>query len=116
MTHHILVPLAPGFEETEAVAVIDVLRRAELRVTVAALGGRRVVGSHGIAIDADAAWDDVVLASVTGIALPGGMPGTRHLAADERVLALVRRLSGEGSLVAAPARRSEEHTSELQSR
>jgi protein deglycase len=99
--HHILVPLATGFEETEAVAVIDVLRRAELRVSVVALGDRRVAGSHGIVLEADATWDAAELASVTAVALPGGMPGTRGLAADERLLELIRRLDAEGRLVAA---------------
>ena len=99
--HHVLVPLAPGFEEIEAVAVIDVLRRADLRVSVVALGDRRVEGSHGIVIEADASWDEADLASVTAVALPGGMPGTRHLAADERLLELIRRLHAEGRLIGA---------------
>ncbi|MCA8979999.1 MAG: DJ-1/PfpI family protein [Planctomycetes bacterium] len=100
-SHHVLVPLAAGFEETEAVALIDVLRRADLRVSVVALGARRVEGSHGIVLEADASWDEADLASVTAVALPGGMPGTRKLAADERLLDLIRRLDAESRLVAA---------------
>lgn len=99
--HHVLVPLAEGFEETEAVAVIDVLRRAGLRVTVAGLGAGAMTGSHGIAIVPDAALDDVELASVTALFLPGGMPGTTNLMADDRVVGLVRRLNGAGLPVAA---------------
>ena len=99
--HHVLVPLAPGFEETEAVGLIDTLRRAELRVTVAGLEERLVEGSHGIAVEADALLDEVDLATVTAVTLPGGMPGTRHLAADERLLALIRRVAAGGGLVGA---------------
>lgn len=100
-TTHVLVPLAAGFEETEAVALIDVLRRADLRVSVVALAELRVVGSHGIVIEADGTWDEADLDSVTAVALPGGMPGTRALAADERLLDLIRRLDAEGGSVAA---------------
>jgi 4-methyl-5(b-hydroxyethyl)-thiazole monophosphate biosynthesis len=97
----ILVPLAEGFEETEAVAVIDVLRRGGLDVTVAGLEPGAVTGSHGIAVRPDAALGELDLARFTCIVLPGGMPGTRHLMADERVLGLVRRLSEEGRTTAA---------------
>lgn len=98
---HVLVPLAPGFEETEAVALIDTLRRADLAVTVAGLEGIRVEGSHGIAVEADVALADVDPAAITDVALPGGMPGTRHLAADPRVLDVVRRVHAAGGVVGA---------------
>ena len=52
-------------------------------------------------LEADATWDGADLDSVTAVALPGGMPGTRNLAADERLLELIRRLDAEGRLVAA---------------
>ena len=99
----ILVPLAPGFEEVEAVTIVDVLRRAGLDVTVAALGGglAPVEGSHGIAVRPDAALGALDLARFTMVVLPGGMPGTRHLMRDERLLALIRRLAGEGRRTAA---------------
>ncbi|QDU69725.1 DJ-1/PfpI family protein [Engelhardtia mirabilis] len=98
---HILVPLADGFEETEAVAVIDVLRRAGLRVTVAGLAPGPITGSHQIAMVPDAALADVDLATVTSIVLPGGMPGTTNLMADRRIVDLVRRLYAAGETVAA---------------
>jgi 4-methyl-5(b-hydroxyethyl)-thiazole monophosphate biosynthesis len=99
--HKLLVPLAEGFEEIEAVALIDVLRRAELEVVVAALEGGSVTGSHGIALLADAVLGDLDLEEFTGVVLPGGMPGTTNLMEDPRVLGLVRRFSSEGRLVAA---------------
>lgn len=97
----VLVPLAPGFEETEAVAIVDVLRRAELRVVTVSLGGRRVEGAHGIALEADLGWEELDEASVTAVVLPGGMPGTTNLAADPRLVALVSRLAAEGRTTAA---------------
>lgn len=96
----ILVPLAEGFEEIEAITIVDVLRRAELDVVVAGLAPGLVTGSHGIAVKPDTDLDRVDLARVTMLVLPGG-PGTKHLASDERVLALARRLHGEGRRTAA---------------
>lgn len=96
----ILVPLAEGFEEIEAVTIVDVLRRAELDVVVAGLVPGLVTGSHGIAVRPDAHLDEVDVARVTMLVLPGG-PGTKLLAADERVLALARRLHAEGRRTAA---------------
>ena len=97
----VVMPLAEGFEETEAVAVCDVLRRAGVEVVLAGLADGPVRGSHGIVLGTDATIDRVEAAALEGIVLPGGMPGTRHLAADERVLRLVRDLDGAGKLVAA---------------
>jgi protein deglycase len=97
----ILVPLAEGFEEIEAVTIVDVLRRAELDVTVAGLAPGAVRGSHGIPVTPDAAIGDLDLRAFTMIVLPGGMAGTRKLMADERVLGLVRRLAAEGKRTAA---------------
>jgi len=97
----VLVPLAEGFEEVEALAIVDVLRRAEVEVVTVSLAGRRVLGAHGIAVEADHTWDELDLESFTAIALPGGMPGTDHLRRDERVLALVRRLHGASRTTAA---------------
>ena len=101
MTRDILVPLLPGFEEIEAVTVIDVLRRAELPVRV---GGREVGpvrGSHGIEVYAEVALAEVDPASLQMVALPGGMPGAANLAEDPTVQSLVRALAGAGDYTAA---------------
>jgi 4-methyl-5(b-hydroxyethyl)-thiazole monophosphate biosynthesis len=87
----VLVPLAPGFEELEAITIVDVLRRAEVEVVTAALGANPVVGSHGIAVHADRALADVLAEDFAMVCLPGGMPGTQHLREDPRVLELLRR-------------------------
>lgn len=97
----VLVPLAPGFEEIEAVTIIDVLRRAGLVVRVAGLGARRVTGSHGITLETDCLLEEVVTSELAMLVLPGGMPGTTNLAADARILALVRELEGSGRKVGA---------------
>lgn len=97
----ILVPLAEGFEEIEAITIIDVLRRADLDVTTAGLEPGPVTGSHGIAVVPDAHLGELDLGKFTVVVLPGGMPGTRHLVNDERVIALVQRLHREGRTTAA---------------
>ena len=97
----ILVPLAAGFEEIEAVAIIDVLRRADLEVVVAGLEPGPVRGSHGIVLACDCLLDDLRADSFEMVVLPGGMPGTTHLMEDERVLGAVRALHERGRYVAA---------------
>lgn len=92
MKKRVLLPLAPGFEEIEAVVVIDVLRRAEVEVVVAGLEAGPIEGAHGITIQTDAALADVVDGDFDMLVLPGGIPGTTRLAEDERVLAAVRRM------------------------
>lgn len=104
----IAVYLANGFEEIEALAVVDVLRRAELEVRTIGVGGRTVTGAHGITVAADVAdadWDpDTVLEALV---LPGGMPGTLHLEkADTVQRALDRTVAGTGyicAICAAPS-------------
>ncbi len=76
----IYVFLAPGFEEIEALAVVDVLRRAELDVLTVGVGEDFIIGSHQIPIAADISEKNAVLDdSVQAIVLPGGMPGTLNL-------------------------------------
>lgn len=97
----VLVPLAPGFEETEAIAIVDVLRRAELEVVTASLGELRVLGAHGIVVEADVEWGALEPEEFDAVVLPGGMPGTLALRDDSRVTDLVRRFAEQGRLTAA---------------
>jgi 4-methyl-5(b-hydroxyethyl)-thiazole monophosphate biosynthesis len=96
----LIIVLAPGFEETEAVTVIDLLRRAGITVTLLGLESTSVRGSHGITISADAPLTGFT-GAFDGIVLPGGMPGTTHLAESPTVLDLVRAASSRGGLCAA---------------
>jgi 4-methyl-5(b-hydroxyethyl)-thiazole monophosphate biosynthesis len=97
----VLVPLAEGFEEIEAVTVVDLLRRAAIEVHTASLDGPRVTGSHGIALMADIALDAAVADDYDMIVLPGGMPGAEHLKNDPRVISLLRRCAAAGRYTAA---------------
>jgi 4-methyl-5(b-hydroxyethyl)-thiazole monophosphate biosynthesis len=96
-----LVILAEGFEEIEAVTVIDVLRRAEIEVTVAALGSSPVRGAHQIEIAADTVLGAVDAARFDALVLPGGMPGAKHLREAPEVLELVRSFVRDGKLTSA---------------
>lgn len=102
----VVVPLAAGFEEIEAVTIIDVLRRADIAVTTAALGELEVEGSHGITVRADVSLEDVEAAEVRAVVLPGGMPGSQHLHDDDRVTKLVKNVVEAeglaGAICAAP--------------
>lgn len=98
----ILVLLAEGFEEIEALTPVDYLRRADVEVDMASLTeDLSVTGSHGIMVSADTTLDAVDPAVYDGVYLPGGMPGSLHLRDDARVLKIVRDFSGSGKAVAA---------------
>lgn len=96
----ILVPLAEGFEEIEAFAIVDVLRRAGLDVVVAGTPGNLVLGAHGVRVNTDARLIDVEESKLDSIVLPGG-PGTDNLIRDERLLKMVDSFARKGKLVAA---------------
>ena len=97
----VLVPLAEGFEEIEAVTIVDLLRRAGIEVHTAALAGRAVTGSHGITVTSDIGLDDARVPDYDMIALPGGLPGADHLKADSRVIALLRAFAAADRYTAA---------------
>ena len=80
----VLVPLADGFEDIEAVSIIDVLRRGGVQVVTAALGQDRLVRSaHGIRMEADALLSEAIEDEFDAIILPGGGEGTENLLACE---------------------------------
>jgi protein deglycase len=95
-----VVPLAEGFEEIEAVTIVDVLRRAGVTVTTAALGKSPVTGSHGITLVADRSLDGISVSDFDAVVLPGG-PGSERLKEDGRVLTLLRQAMSGGKTVAA---------------
>ncbi|WP_353948112.1 DJ-1 family glyoxalase III [Sporolactobacillus sp. Y61] len=97
----ILVLLAEGFEETEAVTAIDVLRRGGVEVVLCSLGGKLVEGSRHIVIQADTDINSSGLKDFDGIYLPGGTKGATTLRDDERVQELIRYYHDSGKKVAA---------------
>ena len=92
---------APGFEETEAVVTLDMVRRGEIEIKSVGVGGRTITGSHGIPVVCDLADSELSLADVTGIILPGGMPGTLNLEKSEVVRAAIDHSTQRGLLICA---------------
>lgn len=97
----VLVPLAQGCEELEAVTVIDLLRRAGIEVVSAGLDDRPVRASRNIRLIPDTTLDEAMQSDFDMIVLPGGQPGADHLRDDPRILALLRRAAGAGKFTAA---------------
>jgi len=91
MSKRILVPIAEGFEEIEAITPIDVLRRAGVDVTVASVRGLSVKGAHGIIVQADMTLGDCASMDFDLIVLPGGMPGAAHLAESGMLCEMLRK-------------------------
>ena len=97
----ICVMLANGFEEIEAFAPVDILRRAELDVLTVGIGGKTVRGAHGITVAADLSETEVRDKHLSALVLPGGMPGTKHLDASAVVDAALRTAQRNGAYIAA---------------
>ncbi len=101
-----MVPLADGVEEMEAVIIIDVLRRAEWEIVSVGLKSGPVTASRGVVLVPDKVWHEVDPATFDWLILPGGLPGTQRMIADQRVLqALQTHARAEkkiGAICAAP--------------
>lgn len=98
----VLVPLAKGFEEIEAVSIIDVLRRAEIEVLVASIDSNMLVeGAHGICVQADLEVNTVDSKELDMIVLPGGWGGTYILADDENVQRILKEMDASGKNIGA---------------
>jgi 4-methyl-5(b-hydroxyethyl)-thiazole monophosphate biosynthesis len=94
--------LVTGFEETEAVGTVDVLRRGRIDVTIVSITGERAVtGAHGITLVADALSDEVSYDGIDALTLPGGMPGSANLNAHEPLRKLLTEHYAKGKLIAA---------------
>ncbi|MGE5632030.1 MAG: DJ-1 family glyoxalase III [Caulobacteraceae bacterium] len=94
--------LAEGFEEIEAVTVADVLRRADIGVSMVSVTGRKEVkGAHGIIITADELFEKFDNHTADMIILPGGMPGTRNLGSHAGLKALIMDFAGKNKPIAA---------------
>lgn len=97
----VLVPLAQGCEELEAVTIVDLLRRAGIEVITAGLDQHPVKASRGITLVPDTTIDEVMDQGFDMIVLPGGLPGADLLNEDSRIQSLLKRFSREGKFTAA---------------
>ncbi|MBN1407934.1 MAG: DJ-1/PfpI family protein [Calditrichaceae bacterium] len=96
-----LIILSPGFEEIEAVTVIDLLRRASIQVTIAGLTDRLITGSHNIAVMADTALSMVNHTDFDILVLPGGQPGTNNMKTNPMILKWIQERHANGQWIAA---------------
>ena len=97
----VLVPLAQGCEELEAVTIIDLLRRAEVKVVVAGLEAGAVTASRGVVLLPDVALDAVLEQDFDMIVLPGGAGGAQRLEQDPRIIQLLQQMADKGKYTAA---------------
>ncbi len=100
---NVVMVFAEGYEEVEALMTVDLLRRAEIHVTLAAMEPETemVTGSHGIGVKMDADLADVIWDEQDAVILPGGMPGTLHLGNSDAVCDIVKTMNAAGKIVAA---------------
>lgn len=98
----VLVPLGAGFEEIEAVSIIDVLRRADIEVLIASLNDNMLVkGANGISIQADFHVKNVNADELDMIVLPGGWGGTHALTDDENIQNILKEMDNKGKNIGA---------------
>ena len=99
--------LADGFEEIEAIATVDILRRAGIDVQIVGVGGQEIIGTHQIKIEADITETMLKIQDVQMIILPGGMPGTANLEKNQTVQSAIDYVAKNngyiGAICAAPS-------------
>jgi len=98
---NVLVPLAQGCEELEAVTVVDLLRRAGIEVVTAGLDEQPVRASRGLVLLPDMSLEKALQQDYDMIVLPGGLPGADNLGDDERIIERLRSMSAAGKYTAA---------------
>lgn len=97
----IYVFLADGFEEIEALATVDILRRAEIETVTVGVGTKTPTGTHGITVTADITEDEATTKDLCGVVLPGGLPGAWNLMDSAKVRELTEHCFNGGKLVSA---------------
>lgn len=98
---HVLVPLAQGCEELEAITITDLLVRAGITVTTCGLDDQPVKASRGTTIIPDSSIDQVLNESFDLIVLPGGLPGADHLRDNAQLQTLIKKQAADNKYVAA---------------
>lgn len=101
MSPKVLVPIASGIEELEAVTIIDILRRAKMQVCVASVGTLNITASRGVMITADCHISDCTAEEYDLIAIPGGMPGAENFRDSEELTSMLIRQKHEKRFYAA---------------
>lgn len=98
----VLVPLANGFEEIEAVSIIDILRRGGIEVLIGYLEESNFIkGAHNIIIQGDSHIKNIDIDTLDMIVLPGGWGGTKALASDETVQSILKTMDKQNKLIGA---------------
>jgi 4-methyl-5(b-hydroxyethyl)-thiazole monophosphate biosynthesis len=101
MSKNVLVTIAEGIEEIEAVCLIDTLRRAGAQVTVASVGELNITASRGVKLGADKLIEDCANENYDLIVLPGGMPGAEHLRDNSQLTEMLVKQKAAGKLYSA---------------
>lgn len=98
----IVLMLAQGFEEIEALTVVDILRRVGVDCKTCSISHEKIVkGAHNIHVKADILLKDFKEYKFSGIVLPGGMPGATNLRDNKEVIEIIKEFNGENKLIAA---------------
>ncbi len=98
----VFIHLATGFEEVEALTAADLLRRVDVETALVSVTGEKTVeGAHGFRIEADMLFEDADYSDCELIVLPGGMPGTKNLAAHGGLCDKIKEFNDSGRLIAA---------------
>ena len=102
MSKKIYLFLADGFEEIEALGVVDVLKRAELQVVTVGVNGKKSqMGAHNIKVESDIAFEDADFSDGDAFILPGGMPGSLNLANHQQLRKLLQQKALQGAVICA---------------
>ncbi len=102
MAHKVYIFIADGFEDIEGLTVVDLMRRAGIDITTVSIKDtKEITTSHGIIMQTDSLYEDNDYQDADLLVLPGGMPGTRYLAAHEPLCRLVTDFCGKGGKIAA---------------
>lgn len=97
----VLVPLAEGFEDLEAITITDLMRRAQIDVVTAGLKPGPVRGSRGTIVVPDMSLNEALKKPYDMVVLPGGQPGATHLEKDERIQSLLIKMAADNKVIAA---------------
>ena len=96
-----VILLAEGFEEIEAITIIDVLRRGSVKCDICSIRDRKVIGAHKIKIKVDILLSEIEVDSYDAVILPGGMPGAKNLKEDSRVIDILKRFKIKNKIIGA---------------